>query len=201
MRLRLRTRRCHAIVTHSLLILFTALQNDTPSDLITIDRDYLDRVSLRRALIEKHGSGVHGCLPNGKTAVDELYTYLLRDYLPTRYPSIFRLSGNKESLKNLVTGKGLSTTPPEDPTAALRALGETVEEDLFLLHETPDGHLCVAFMCCFPSGFDPSQKSGNLLKDIHQPVPSYSKIGSSMERFFSKMRAGKPVKRLNVSEY
>ncbi|KAG8413621.1 hypothetical protein J3458_012694 [Metarhizium acridum] len=68
----------------------------------------------------------------------------------------------------------------------------------FLLHETPSGHLCVAFMCCFPSGFDPSEKFGNLLKDIHAPVPSYSKIGASMERFFSKLQVGKSVKRLNV---
>ncbi|KAG8413625.1 hypothetical protein J3458_012694 [Metarhizium acridum] len=69
----------------------------------------------------------------------------------------------------------------------------------FLLHETPSGHLCVAFMCCFPSGFDPSEKFGNLLKDIHAPVPSYSKIGASMERFFSKLQVGKSVKRLNWS--
>lgn len=88
---------------------------------------------------------------------------------------------------------------PEDPEAALRMLGETVEEDMFLLVGEPEGHRAVAFMCCFPSGFDPSTKVGKLLKEIHSPVPSYDKIGPSMERFFSKIEVGKNVKRTNVS--
>lgn len=82
---------------------------------------------------------------------------------------------------------------------ALRTLAETVEEDMFLLHETEEGHFSDAFVCCFPSGFDPSQKLGKLLRDIHGPVPSYEKIGSSMEKFFSRLEVGKNVKRMNVS--
>ncbi len=78
-------------------------------------------------------------------------------------------------------------------------LGETVEEDLFLLRETPRGHESVAFMCCFPSGFDPSTKLGRLLSEIHEPVPGYDKIAQSMERFFGKLEVGKSVKRMNVS--
>lgn len=86
-----------------------------------------------------------------------------------------------------------------DMNGALRALAENVEEDMFLLHQTEEGHFSDAFVCCFPSGFDPSQKLGKLLKDIHGPVPSYEKIGSSMERFFSRLEVGKNVKRMNVS--
>lgn len=172
---------------------------DAPSDLITIDRDYLDRVNLRRNLIGQQGDGVHGCLPGGVEAVRELYTYLMADFLPTRFPTLFELSGDGRQSKNMATGKTHPTTPPQDPTAALRVLGETVEEDMFLLHETPNGHTSVAFLCCFPSGFDPAAKLGKLLKDIHTPVPSYEKIGASMERFFSKMQVGKSVKRTNVS--
>ncbi|TWU70680.1 hypothetical protein ED733_000270 [Metarhizium rileyi] len=174
-----------------------ALQQDTPSNLITIDKDYLDRVTLRRRLIDEKGHAVHGYLPRGEESVAELYAYLLQDYLPVRYPTMFRL--RPDGFENMVTGKTFPTQPPRDADVALRSLGETVEEDLFLLHETPEGHMCVAFMCCFPSGFDPSQKFGNLLKDIHTPVPSYAKIGSSMERFFSKLQVGKGVKRLNWS--
>ncbi|KAK2606426.1 hypothetical protein QQS21_003119 [Conoideocrella luteorostrata] len=175
------------------------LQQDTPSNLITIDKDYLDRVTHRRHLIEEKGSAVHGHLPRGKESVSELYTYLLREYLPVRYPTMFRLSSDASIFENLVTGASFPVNAPSDINAALRALGESVEEDIFLLHETPEGHLCVAFMCCFPAGFDPSVKFGNLLKDIHAPVPSYDKIGSSMERFFSKLQVGKSVKRLNWS--
>ncbi len=175
------------------------LQADNASDLITVDRDYLDRVKHRRHLIEKHGSGVHGCLPGGVAAVSELYTFLMSEYLPTRFPSMFGLSNDGKHFTNHVTGKAWPTAPPEDEATALRVLGETVEEDMFLLHETPEGHKSFAFVCCFPSGFDPSAKVGKLLKDIHAPVPSYEKIGASMERFFAKMQVGKSVKRLNVS--
>lgn len=80
-------------------------------------------------------------------------------------------------------------------------LGETVEEDMFLLMGEPEGHRAVAFLCCFPSGFDPSTKVGKLLREIHTPVPSYDKIGPSMERFFSKIEVGKNVKRTNVSSF
>lgn len=88
---------------------------------------------------------------------------------------------------------------PDDPAAALRILAETVEEDMFLLVGEPEGHRALAFQCCFPSGFNPSEKVGKLLKEIHAPVPSYDKIGPSMERFFGKIEVGKNVKRTNVS--
>lgn len=98
-----------------------------------------------------------------------------------------------------MTGQTFPTAVPDNPAAALRILAETVEEDMFLLVGEPEGHRAVAFQCCFPSGFDPSSKVGKLLKEIHAPVPSYDKIGPSMERFFGKIEVGKNVKRTNVS--
>ncbi|KZZ88944.1 hypothetical protein AAL_07887 [Moelleriella libera RCEF 2490] len=176
-----------------------ALQQDSPSRLITVDRDYLSRVTHRRQLIEQKTSTVHGCLPQGAEAVSELYSYLLRGYLPIRYPTMFTISDDGIAFHNTVTDKTFPLEPPSDPREALRALGETVEEDLFLLHETPEGHLCVAFVCCFPAHFDPSKKMGKVLQAIHGPVPSYNKIGASMERFFSRLQVGKSAKRLNWS--
>lgn len=178
-----------------------ALQSDTPSDLITIDRDYLDRVTHRRDLISKHAETVHGCTPQGVDSVRELYSYLMAEYLPTRYPTLFQIQtlGDTKKVYNAATGRSFDVIPPLDPEEALRVLGETVEEDLFLLKQVDEGHQSVAFMCCFPSGFDPSTKLGKLLKQIHEGVPSYEKIGASMERFFAKLEVGKSVKRINVS--
>lgn len=170
-----------------------------------MDRNYLDRINMRRSIIQEQGHRVHGCMPSGQTAVLEIYTYLMRDYLPVRYPTIFKLSENNRSVRNEATRLEFpvnSPTTPEfpagDPMAALRILGETVEDDMFILHETPEGHFTSAFVCCFPAGFDPSEKIGILLKDVHGPVPSYEKIESSMERFFCKLEVGKSVKRTNV---
>lgn len=175
-----------------------AIQANTPSELITIDEDYLDRITQRRSIIATHGSTVHGCIPTGDAAVRELYTYLLSEHLPKRFPTIFQLSKDNSSCKNLATGTSFPTLPKDSPDAALRVIGETIEEDFFLLQQTPEGHQSIAFMCCFPAGFDPSTKLGKTLVEIHAPVPSYEKIGSSMEKFFAKLEVGKSVKRTNV---
>ncbi|KAK2616283.1 hypothetical protein QQS21_000717 [Conoideocrella luteorostrata] len=111
---------------------------------------------------------------------------------------MFEVSSDGSSFTNLVTATSYPTQPPIDTALALRNLGEIVEEDMFLLKPTSAGHRLVAYVCCFPSGFDPSEKLGKLLKDIHGPVPGYEKIGPSMERFFCKLEAGKPVKRTNT---
>ncbi|KAK3384892.1 hypothetical protein B0H63DRAFT_395002, partial [Podospora didyma] len=57
----------------------------------------------------------------------------------------------------------------------------------------------VAFLCCRPAGFDPSEKLGKLLAAIHGPVPAYDKIGFSMERFFARTEVGRGAKRVNWS--
>lgn len=176
-----------------------ALQNSTPSELIVMDRNYKDRVMERRGLITQHPSIVVGAISQGKAAVDELYTYLMSSYLPNRFPTMFSVDGEGKLFRNTITGTSFPTLPPDDPVEALRILGETVEDDMFLLHETNDGHRSVAYICCYCSGFDPSEKLDKLLVEIHEPVPSYDKIGPSMERFFSRVQVGKNVKRVNVS--
>lgn len=165
-----------------------------------MDKNYADRVCLRRALLRDHPTTVHGHLTAGTPAVREFYTFLLSKYLPTRYPSMFCLSPSAETFHNLVTGAKFRTSPPKDTSSALAIICETVEEDVFLLRETDKGqHVVDAFVCCFPAGFDPSEKLGLLLKDVHGPVPAYEKIGASMERFFGRLEVGKGVKRTNVS--
>ncbi|OLN87415.1 hypothetical protein CCHL11_09569 [Colletotrichum chlorophyti] len=176
-----------------------AIQASPPEELIIMDNNYLDRITKRRQVLEQHMSVVVGAIPDGIPAVNEMWTYLLSNYLPTRYPTMFSISEDKLTLHNHVTDTSLPLTPPEDPVAALKAVGETVEDDMFLLVETPEGHRAVAFVCCHPAGFDPSDKLGKLMKDIHTPVPSYEKIGASIERFFSRLQAGKSFKRMNWS--
>lgn len=173
------------------------MRSTVPTELIIIDTNYLTRIKERERLIAEQAPHVIGCIPEGVDAVCEVYSYLLGDYLPARYPSLF--SKAEKTFQNHVTNVRLPLDPPEDPKAALSALGTTVEDDMFLLRETPDGHQCVAFLCCFPSGFDPAKKLGKSLKAIHGPVPSYDKIGPSMERFFSRLEVGKSSCRTNVS--
>lgn len=164
-----------------------------------MDSNYETRIVERRKIMEDHQSTVMAAIAAGHAAVEEVYSFLLGEYLPECYPSMFSLDENGSVFRNHVTNRTFPTKPPADPLEAFKVIGETVEDDMFLLNETKDGHLSVAFLCCHPAGFDPSTKLGKLLKDIHEPVPSYEKIGPSMERFFSKLETGRYVKRLNVS--
>lgn len=178
-----------------------AVQNSTPADLIVMDHNYKDRVLERRQLMAQHPSIVVGAIPQGRASVEELYSSLLSEYLPRRFPTMFSLSDDGKMFLNRVTGASFPTLPPDDSVQALKRLGETVEDDMFLLHETEQSHRSVAYVCCYCSGFDPSQKLDKLLPEIHKPVPSYDKIGPSMERYFRKLEVGKNVKRVNVSKY
>ncbi|ETS84375.1 hypothetical protein PFICI_02400 [Pestalotiopsis fici W106-1] len=173
------------------------VQSSTASDLITIDEDYSERVVLRRDLVARHGSTVCGYTSKGQDTVRELYEYLLKEYLPVRFPTLFKLSHDGTTFMNLVTQKLFPTTPPQDTYEALKILAETVEEDFFFLKPTPSGHEVVAFVCCFPSGWNPSSKLGKNMNQIHVPVPSYEKIGQSMERYFNRLKVGDYVKRVN----
>lgn len=161
-----------------------------------MDRDYLSRVNLRRVTLAKYPGTAHGVTPQGVPAVKELYSYLMSRYLPSRYPSIFHVRGGQ--VENSATESLFPICSPQDPLECLRNLAVSVEEDMFLLQATEKGHQCVAFVCCFPSGFNPSTKMGQLLSGIHGDVPSYEKIGPSMERFFSRIEVGQNVKRTNV---
>ncbi|KAK3690108.1 hypothetical protein B0T22DRAFT_463011 [Podospora appendiculata] len=188
------------------------LRASTPSDLILIDQDYLRCIQGRKVIMADHESTVLGAIPASHAAVRELYSYLLGEYLPARYPSMFETvkrtdrSHGTSRFVNKVTGVESPLSPvPEDPVAALKIIAQTVEDDMFLLQQQedtdsgPGEHKSIAFICCHPAGFDPSEKLGKGLKTIHTPVPAYEKIGSSMERYFSRVEVGKSVKRVNWS--
>ncbi|KAJ9139205.1 DUF3445 domain-containing protein [Pleurostoma richardsiae] len=176
-----------------------AIQNSSPSDLITMDSNYKDRVEYRRDIIAKHPKIVHGHVPAGVEHVQELYEYMLGDYLPKRFPTMFSVSADGKTFHNKVTGAEYPLPSMDDTDAMLAALGETVEDDIFTLRHTEQGHQSTAFVCVHCSGFDPSKKLGVLMSEIHEPVPGYEKIGASMERFFTRLEVGKSVKRVNWS--
>ncbi|KAK4180918.1 hypothetical protein QBC36DRAFT_2131 [Triangularia setosa] len=177
-----------------------AIQTSSPSDLIIMDKNYLDRVTDRKSILTSHPEIVKGYIPSGISPLRELYAYLMATYLPTRYPTMFSLSPDGTTLHNKTTSLTSPVSPLGlPPDELLSTLATTFEDDIFLLLPDPatNSHRCVAFLCCHPSGFDPSTKLNKTLADIHGPVPSYHKIGASMERFFSKLEVGKPVKRMN----
>lgn len=186
------------------------MQQVEVSDLIQIDRMYLDRIRFRKDLIVHHEDQVLAVNPPAIEAVWELYSWLVGQYLPQRYGDMFELLHRQDSsgkvqtfLHNKVTDDKVHVEPHrQSPEDALRIIGRQVEEDfLFLLPSGPEEQLVLeAYIACFPAGFAWTRKKSKTLSEMHQPVPDYKKkLQLSMDRFLSRLEPGKFVRRLNVS--
>lgn len=176
------------------------LTNTTFSELIQIDKNYLTRLTLRKQIIASHHDIAIQASPEIKSAVDELYTWLISTYLPTRFPTLFTLTPT--SLHNAATSLFLPLSPPDDPIKTLEILGSNLDEDFLLLLPSADGdgYVLKGYVTCFPAGFNTKEKFGLKLRDIHGPVPGYKeKIGLSMDRFFDRLEVGRVVLRSNWS--
>ncbi|KJK64942.1 Protein of unknown function DUF3445 [Aspergillus parasiticus SU-1] len=181
-----------------------SIQEGTVSELIEIDKNYLDRINLRKRIMADHPETVLAAEDCVKPAVDEFYTWLVGTYLPKRYPRMFQLrssAGGKQTfLHSLVTDESFSLSPEENPLDILRAMGGLIEDDLLFLmpSDDGDGFTLRGFVTCFPNGFNTSKKLGLKLRDIHKPVPQYKeKLEKSMDRFFQKLEVGRFIKRAN----
>lgn len=177
------------------------------SELIEMDNTYLDRLALRRSLMDEHPEATRQCNEVARPAVLELYDWLVSTYLPKRFPSVYKpaLIPSGPALHNNATGHDIPLRPTS-PLDALYTLGSNIDTDFLILlpsSTAADGqpiyHL-EAFVTCFPAGFSTKQKCGHPLATIHAPVPGYAaKLERSMDRFFAKLEVGKAVKRTNWS--
>lgn len=124
-----------------------------------------------------------------RPAVEELYTFLSGTYLPVRFPSMFKMhrtdfeSGMEAVIENLITHEIIPTRASSASTstyALLTTLGRHLDEDfLFLLPEDVPAeqepkYVLEAYVSCAPAGFNPAEKLGKKLADIHGPVPGYA---------------------------
>jgi hypothetical protein len=169
-----------------------------------MDKNYVDRITLRKRIMDEAPEITLAAKPAAKLAVDEFYQWLLSKYLPTRFPRNFQMSTTTDQggpfLLNLANGERLPLAPPTSPKDTLRIIGGVVEDDFLFLLPSPDGYRLEGFVACFPNGIDTSKKLGLNLRDIHGPVPGYKeKLEKSMDRYFERLEVGTFVKRANVS--
>lgn len=176
------------------------ITNSHLTELIEMDHNYLSRIELRKQIIADHHEIVIQASPAAKPSIDELYTWLVNTYLPTRFPTMFMLSPS--GLLNQATNLSLPLEPPQDPIKTFEILGENLDDDILILlpSDDGDGYTLKGYVTCFPAGFNTKEKFEQKLRDIHKPVPGYkAKLEKSMDRFFEKIEVGKVVKRSNVS--
>jgi hypothetical protein len=178
-----------------------------------MDNNYEERIQYRRKILKEHHDVVVAVNDDSRIgpAVRELYKFLFGTYLPVRYPSMFKLhkteyeQGPEIMLQNLVTSELLPVQPKSRTIALLETMGRHLDEDFLLLLPEPNvekdpKYVLEAYVTICPSGFDPREKIGKRLREIHGPVPAYEdRLEGSMDRFFAKVEVGKYVRRVNWS--
>ncbi len=166
-----------------------------------MDRGYLSRIQEREPLIRDKAEFTVGAGPLVDPAIEELYTEIMIDYLPHRYPTIFKTAG--QTVHNLITGSSYPlSTADLTPERMLQLLGMNVEEDFyFMCPDENDGEFRLrGYIACFPGGFLSPARLGESVREIHGPVPGYEeRLGRSVDRYFKRMEPGQFIGRMNVS--
>ncbi|KAI0004442.1 hypothetical protein F4779DRAFT_599858 [Xylariaceae sp. FL0662B] len=160
---------------------------------IELESTYKARIAQRQELYAKHGGNVLGWLPGSELACKELMEMVLQ-FICARYPQYFVLSEDKSRLENKILGT-VSVIKEKHP---LLILLDNVPEDFgIMLRDSETGYYYLrAGMICSSLGWNVGTKIGLKLHEIHEPIPDYKeKMQFSMDRYFSKMPASKPIQR------
>lgn len=161
-------------------------------DWIEIASDYQSQMNERQRLLRDMPDLVVACLPEGAPAARELLNMLV-DHVCLHHRGWFRRDGG--SIFNFLLDE--HQTLDGDP---LSIAGHLVQEDFCLMQHQGDAHVLVAAVLCFPARWSLAQKLGRNLLAIHDPVPGYDRqLGTPVERFFSALKPGRIVRRLNWS--
>ena len=153
-------------------------------------------VEKERLLRERHGD-VFAVLPEAREGATEVLA-LLAEYLPTRFPSLYR----REEHVFHVLATQQTWDLNQTTLHPLDLAGRLVQEDLCLMQQDADSGLyrLVGASVCFPTRWRIADKMGKPLAAIHGPVPGYAEqLASTMDRYFDRLKADKPAWRINWS--
>ncbi|KAL4961837.1 heme-dependent oxidative N-demethylase family protein [Aspergillus stella-maris] len=159
---------------------------------LELENTYKDRISQRKALYTKHGPGVLGALPGSELACKELMEMVIQ-FLCARYPTHFELKYNR-----ILVNKILGTETDVYSKPPLEILMDHVPEDfgIMLRDDETGNYFLRAGVICSSMGWNVSSKVGLQLHRIHDDIPDYrEKMQFSMDRFFTRMPAEKPIQR------
>ena len=185
-----------------------------PADWLEVDEAYDGQMALRDRLIAERREKVHGLLPRGRAAAEELYDRVLADL-----PGLgFRLEGN-----TAMRPDGLSVSL--DRGQPLLTLGRLCQQDFCLMQpggpgedgpgengpgedgpgedgpgeDGPGEHVLTGAILCFPAGWTLAEKLGRPMLRIHRPVARYTPdVGRRVQRLFDAIRVEQPLWRMNA---
>ncbi|KAI9778749.1 MAG: mannosyltransferase [Peltula sp. TS41687] len=165
---------------------------------IELDNQFLKYHSDKARRIEERGAKCCKTAPEAYDGAVELLEELC-DYLPQRYPSLYRKSAI--GIDNLVTGEKFNIIESplvEDPMTMAARL---IQDDLALMFERPDGqYYLLAGAILLPGFWRLEDKFGMPLSEIHTSgdVPGFKeKLEKGMTNFFRRVQPSNPVLRNN----
>ncbi|KAI1847992.1 hypothetical protein JX266_006105 [Neoarthrinium moseri] len=178
---------------------YTGLQRTSISELINIDQDYFTRLARREEILRDAPELTARSTPVGADAVYELYQFLVRVYLPRRYPTLFQIM--PRVLQNMVSGQQYPLDSPSSATLALKSIATLVDEDFIILLPSSSSaeYEVHAYLICFASGFNLPNLLNSNISELHKPLPGYAeKLQRSMNRWFQRLEVGTVVRRSNA---
>ncbi len=164
-------------------------------DWIEVDDDLADDLREKRRLLAAEHATVFRAVAGSEAGQQEVLE-LLAEFLPRRFPEIYRLDGGRLWIGPLEDASPLTS----DDVAPLELAGRLVQEDLCLMEPAGASYDLTAASVCFPTRWDLPSKIGRPLGPIHAPVPGFAeKLARPVDRFFGLIKPDKPVWRANWS--
>lgn len=149
----------------------------------------------KRRLAAERWDEVFAAEPGTEAAQAEILE-LLAEYLPRRFPDLYRRDGDAM----VVAGHRVAL----DAAPALWTAAQLVQEDLVLMRQGEAGWRLAAAALCFPSSWRLAEKFGKPIHEVHAPVPGFgggTRNAELIARMFDKLRPETPVIRWNWSIY
>lgn len=164
-------------------------------DWIDVDQNRAAELREKERLLASQHDAVFGDLPGSEAAQREVLMLLL-DNLERCQSGL--ISFDEGTVRVAETGKSYRLSDFADH--ALDLAGRLVQEDLCLMTPGEEGYVLHAASLCFPARWVLGEKLGRPMMGIHEDVSGYAeKLGKPVDRFFTHLKADKPVVRLNWS--
>ncbi|MDO1581990.1 heme-dependent oxidative N-demethylase family protein [Rhizobium oryzicola] len=166
------------------------------NDWIEPDGDLARYLTEKRRLLATQRDVIFRAEPDTLDAQQEVLT-LLADYLPERYPNLYRPKDRSIEVVGAATvSLGSSDLPP------LMRAGLLVQNDLVIMRRGDNGWRIAAAFVAFPSSWSLEEKFGRVMDEVHADVPGFeggSRNAELINRMFDRLQPDRSVKRLNWS--
>ncbi|KAI9810078.1 MAG: hypothetical protein M1827_006689 [Pycnora praestabilis] len=166
---------------------------------LIIDKEYLGEHTIRSDLLTHRKHAVLQCLRGSEDACAEVLQLVI-SFLTNRYPQVFEVHArgkDRSFVCNKATGEVFRIQPPYN-LQPLEIATRLAMEDLNVLvrSESNGQHYLKASATLFPAGWHLQERIGWPVAKLHGLVPMWEeKLGSAVERFFSRITSDKPMER------